>query len=538
MSVKLIGYLGYGGYPSGSIVEFPASTEAALIASGQAVASVGPVTAGPITTTAHQGSVAFAADATALRVERVVADAGFFTIYLNAAATAAVSVKWGIVNFSSLPPRIYNPSAADIRTYVYRALPAASATTVDTIASVSDYPGAPNKLLINNGLNWEPYPKAQLRQHINTRDGVGLCNTTLASNGTQNSINQGVGLKAGGAATAIKVLMSNNGKQLGGPEIVPTGLTPTIETSFGNTTKYRNLYEVGGGVSKTFASGEEAWTVADAALTLADGQIISFNQHIAWPAVPTNIPCQANNGLMASTGPYALFDVSARGVDLADLTMGTMPTARISGGAVVVPKAITGLTSYRPVVALLGDSNRLWARQALSQANIRWMDFGIDGWTMESLAAVTGSTALRYDGMVAAGVTHALITMTGGDITAGKSYATIMGYRAIIQARCESLGIIPIFCTTPPKTTADETAVVDAPKWAVIQAYNAETRANSTYGYLELFDQVGDRTTGLWLPPSPGTPATVGDGIHMTNARQDIATAGILPQLPSVIKQG
>jgi len=419
--------------------------------------------------------------------------------------------------------------------YTYAALPRASTTLVNTIVTVSDYPGTPNKAMVNNGLNWEPYPVAQVRQHINTRDGNGLCNTTLAGNGTQNSINQGVGIKAGGPATAIKVLFSNNGKQTGGAEIVGTGLLPTIESSFGNATKYRNLWEVGGGVSKSFASGEEAWAVADAGFSLTDGQVVSFNQHIAWPTVPTNIPCQANGGLMSASGPYATYDVSARGVDLADLTMGTMPTSRITAGAVVVPKAITGLTNYRPVVALLGDSNRLWARLALAQAGIRWMDMGIDGWTMESLAAVTASTALRYDGMVAAGVTHALITMTGGDITAGKSYATIMGYRATIQARCESLGIIPIFCTTPPKTTADETAVVDAPKWAVIQAYNAETRANSKYGYLELFDQVGSRTTGLWLH---ATPATVGDGIHMLQAVHDEAVLGILPQIPLVLKQG
>lgn len=126
MSVKLIGYLGYGGYPSGSIVEFPASTESALIASGQAVASAGPATIGPVTTNSYQGSVTFAAgasslvvtneniaaqslvhayisqaaaDATALRVERVVAAAGSFTIYLSAAATSAVSVKWALLNY-------------------------------------------------------------------------------------------------------------------------------------------------------------------------------------------------------------------------------------------------------------------------------------------------------------------------------------------------------------------------------------------------------------------------------------------------------
>lgn len=132
MSVKLIGYLGYGGYPSGSIVEFPASTEAALIASGQAIPSTGPATPGPVTTNAKQGSVTFAAgtsslvitnakfapqslvhayisqvaaDATALRVERVIAADMTVTIYLNAAATAAVSVKWALLNYEGPIPR-------------------------------------------------------------------------------------------------------------------------------------------------------------------------------------------------------------------------------------------------------------------------------------------------------------------------------------------------------------------------------------------------------------------------------------------------
>jgi hypothetical protein len=115
----------YMGYASGTIVELPASTEAALIAAGQAVTSAGPPTAGAVSTTANSGCVTFAAaaaslvvtnpnvtvqsivvayinqaaaDATMLDIVRIVPAAGSFTIHANAAATAATLVKWAIVN--------------------------------------------------------------------------------------------------------------------------------------------------------------------------------------------------------------------------------------------------------------------------------------------------------------------------------------------------------------------------------------------------------------------------------------------------------
>lgn len=115
----------YAGYPAGRIVELPASTEAALIAAGGAVASAGPATAGNATTTAWQGSVTFAAgfnlvvltnafikpqsilfatiaqdtpDTTAQYVARVVCGDGFANIYTNASATAATMVDWAIIN--------------------------------------------------------------------------------------------------------------------------------------------------------------------------------------------------------------------------------------------------------------------------------------------------------------------------------------------------------------------------------------------------------------------------------------------------------
>ena len=121
----------YMGYPSGVVVEFASSVEAALIAQGYATASSSTPTAGNMTTLALQGSAAVAAaassvtithaavdpstkiwacigqsvaDATAGYVARVVPAAGSFTIYLNAASTAAVVVDWAVLDPLGMTP--------------------------------------------------------------------------------------------------------------------------------------------------------------------------------------------------------------------------------------------------------------------------------------------------------------------------------------------------------------------------------------------------------------------------------------------------
>lgn len=121
----LLGNRGYAGYAPNTVVELSASTEAALVASGQATVSAGPATAGNVSTTAVQGSCTIAAagisvtvtnpnisaqtvvyaviaqaaaDTTAFNVARVLCANGSFTIYLNAASTAAVQVDWAILN--------------------------------------------------------------------------------------------------------------------------------------------------------------------------------------------------------------------------------------------------------------------------------------------------------------------------------------------------------------------------------------------------------------------------------------------------------
>jgi hypothetical protein len=121
----LLGGRSVQGYAPGTIVELPASTEAALIAAGLATASNGPPTPGNVSTTATSGCVGIsagsssvtitnplispqtvlyaiiaqaAADATLTDVRRVVCGSGTATIYADANATATVSVDWAILN--------------------------------------------------------------------------------------------------------------------------------------------------------------------------------------------------------------------------------------------------------------------------------------------------------------------------------------------------------------------------------------------------------------------------------------------------------
>lgn len=122
----------YGGTPAGNVVEYTAELEAALVAQGLAT-SGGTITSGAQTQNTWSGTAAVAigassvvitnsnivantkvwavvaqaaADATALRVERVVPAAGSVTIHVTAAATAATIVDWAILT----PPSASTPA--------------------------------------------------------------------------------------------------------------------------------------------------------------------------------------------------------------------------------------------------------------------------------------------------------------------------------------------------------------------------------------------------------------------------------------------
>ena len=121
----------YAGYPAGNTIQVPTNTENAIAAQGigsvaSTAASAAPST-GAVTSNVTSGRVAFAAaaaslvvtnslvdvnskifavinaaaaDGTLTSIVRIVPSAGFFTIYGNAAATAAVTVDWVLFQLS------------------------------------------------------------------------------------------------------------------------------------------------------------------------------------------------------------------------------------------------------------------------------------------------------------------------------------------------------------------------------------------------------------------------------------------------------
>ena len=115
----------YLGYVSGSVVQFATSTETSLVAQGYGTITATTPAPGAVTVTANaaQGRAVVAAaaisvvvthpgvtaeskinayiaqataDTTAAAVVRVVPAVGSFTIFVTAAATAAVQVDWSI----------------------------------------------------------------------------------------------------------------------------------------------------------------------------------------------------------------------------------------------------------------------------------------------------------------------------------------------------------------------------------------------------------------------------------------------------------
>lgn len=116
---------GYAGYLQGTTVKLTTNIESSLIAQGLASSALtANITPGNVTANINQGTAAIAigaasvtitsdkvdanskvyavvaqaaADATLLRVERIVCAAGSFTIYGTANATAATLVDWAII---------------------------------------------------------------------------------------------------------------------------------------------------------------------------------------------------------------------------------------------------------------------------------------------------------------------------------------------------------------------------------------------------------------------------------------------------------
>lgn len=121
----------YAGFPAGATIQVPTTLENSITSSSAGIGSVvattaaAAVTPGAYTTTLPTGRCTIAigsssvvvtnplvdvnskiwavvnqaaADATLLRVERIVPAAGSFTIYGTANATAAISIDWAILD--------------------------------------------------------------------------------------------------------------------------------------------------------------------------------------------------------------------------------------------------------------------------------------------------------------------------------------------------------------------------------------------------------------------------------------------------------
>ena len=123
----------YDAYLAGTIVQLGTNVEASLVAQGLASFSAGPVTPGAVNAGNQTfGRVGIAAagtsivvtcsactaeskvnaviaqataDGTATSIVRILPAVGSFTIYLNAAATAAVTVDWSIVGLPGVTSR-------------------------------------------------------------------------------------------------------------------------------------------------------------------------------------------------------------------------------------------------------------------------------------------------------------------------------------------------------------------------------------------------------------------------------------------------
>lgn len=432
-----------------------------------------------------------------------------------------------------LKPAAETPAGGQaVLAYKYLDLPLASAAGAGTTVRITDYPLQPNKMVVSDGQVWQPILGLPVVQHVNQRASSGQCNVLSSNSANNDSYNQSLGWKAKGAVSQLRMLFSNNavGAGAGGTLVQPFEQAVTMEGSVTyNGVTTRAYWEGGGGASRTLQPGEEAWLVAEG-LRIPDGGIAVINMHGKFAAVPANMPVR--QGVMTSSGGYQTYDFNERGVNLADKTMGVMPTARgFPNTAILPPVAIVGVTQHAPTVVMIGDSNRAWSNDGMALAGMRAVDLGTGSYQLALFAA---NPANRIKNLRAMGITHAMITLAGGDVTDGKTAAEIyalMQQAAQIVADC---GLIPICSTTPPKTNADNTAT-DA-RWAVIQAYNALIRSNNGvgYGYFDLFDVWGDRATGLWKYPNPTTPAN--DGTHASTVLHGYAATAFAAAIPALFK--
>lgn len=354
-------------------------------------------------------------------------------------------------------------------------------------------------------------------QQLSARGGIGIPTGNSANPSSFDSFNQRTGLQLNAYASQIQVAFANVKSNTGG-NVSPGESAITLQCALEVGANVYPIYWPNG--SRSITLEPDAHAISNrAGIILPPGLGAAvLRVHGTWASPPSEIPIA--NGTHAATSAY---DSNSRGVGQADNTLGTMPTGIGLFSAIFPPLAVIGLTTPAPAVLAIGDSNRGWSVSGLTQANVRRINVGADAFTM---AAFDGSQQDRFRGVFDTGLTHALVTIAGGDVTAGATAAQLISRAQSIRDKCVRHGLVPIFATTPPKTNDSNTAVKSTSAWDAIQGYNNYLRDHRGmgYGYFDLFDRWGSRGTGLWRTDL-GTPTD--DGTHAAGALHSAAAAAL-----------
>lgn len=384
----------------------------------------------------------------------------------------------------------------------------------------TDVGPAPGMVHTWTGSYWARGDGSPRRAHFDTRGVCGLpALTTTNTGGTQDSFNQRVGLTNGPCAVSgIEVIIENT--RWSGSSTLPGYADVTVAAAFSlnGTSNKVPVYFPNGSTEITLKPGESVKS-QPCAINVDPGALLHYHSWAKYASPPTTFP--SGNPIGAS--PYVTPDKNERGTNLANNTLGTVPSSIGAFAMLLPPRAMIAYGTNAPTVVVIGDSNRKWARDGLRLAGIAAFNTGLDGY---SLANFLADPQTRLARLAEAGVTHALITISGNDVSSGQTAAQLRASLLQVAAALKGAGVIPIVSTSPPKTDNDNTAPTSA--WANLQAYNAEllSSAGIGFGVFDLFDcwaaKSGGSYTGLWRTDL-GVPTT--DGTHTTTALHDAAAA-------------
>lgn len=428
-------------------------------------------------------------------------------------------------------PRTYKSAKANQqRAGMFKQMPfQASAAAVNTSQLKTQFDALLSKLVASERMASpevvEPEP-SMIRQHLNTRNGFGVSTNISLNPNSANSFNQRLGLSLTDFASQIQLGFINTRMLSSGGKVWKGESDLTISCAF----------EVGSEITPiTWNGGQSSVVVEPDEFVMSDYCDVTLppglgaavlRMHGLWATPPATLPIA--NGVLSAVTAY---DSNSRGVNQANGVLGTMPTGISVFGAICPPMIITGLTSPEAAIITVGDSNRAWSNSGLSIAQFRRINTGIDAFTMAGFDAEQRQQ--RFRATVEGGFTHAFVTIGGGDVTAGASGSTLIARATSIRDYILSRGLKPVFATTPPKSNPTNTAVKSASAFNAIKTYNDYLRSNNGmgFGYFDLFDQWGDRTTGLWRTDL-GTPTD--DGTHANAALHTAAATAFASAAPSL----